>query len=566
MGNTTINGCNDRSVGMKLSMLLTVPRYLTGIEQKRICKAAIFLTVQNANVTARCIVVDQQVIVNFDFVRRVLSAGDLDTRFLEAGTPVNFTLDATVSFEYDNPADGSLAGTDYVENSIQFTDDMNEQISNGGDCTAGSGRRRLDGNCEFALDNCDQVTSFEADLTDAPSQFPSLSSKPSSQPSTSPSGLPSQHPSTSIIPSLLPSISYEPSSKPSTSPERTPSFEPSISLSPTPPAPSSKPSIASSSRPSRDCPIVLDECFYGGMWSPFTCECLCLSPYCPDADSGRCAKTSCDANYHETLFDDLPAPWFKYGSSCTATKELPSSVSAIYPSKEDCCSSEYPDSSGDCVTRPAGVFQLSYNGKFQLDGVSCPNSGSERASSAGVMARSILSTLCDQVSGLNCDDGDKVVVKKFCGEDYDIEAEYSSGTRRLQTADGDDTIDYVFFSQSLDRDELEGIESLLSAYLQGTTLTSFLTVVLADILASNPPPTLQSLTAVYYTAVNAFITGLGFYYPAWGKPNLETCLSVSHLCASLVTYLVTLGNCLFNPRCHHIYLHYSFRMATKIPS
>jgi hypothetical protein len=127
VGNTTIAGCNDRSVGMKLSMLLSEPRYLTGIEQKRICKAAIALTSNNANVTARCVVTDQQVIVNFDFNRRALhAANNVGTRFLES-QPANITLDTRVEFLYDNPV-GSLSGSEYVENSAQFASDMSEKM------------------------------------------------------------------------------------------------------------------------------------------------------------------------------------------------------------------------------------------------------------------------------------------------------------------------------------------------------------------------------------------------------------------------------------------------------
>merc|ERR1712032_1102342 len=107
----------------------------------------------------------------------------------------------------------------------------------------------------------------------------------------------------------------------------------------------------------------------------------------------------CPANYHDTLFVDQPAPWFEHGSSCFESKELPSSVNAIYRSKEDCCKIEYPDNVGGCIARPAGVIELSFNGKLQLVGLSCPNSGSERASAVGTLASSILSVICNQVSG-----------------------------------------------------------------------------------------------------------------------------------------------------------------------
>eukprot|EP00571_Detonula_confervacea_P017647 CAMPEP_0172312770 /NCGR_PEP_ID=MMETSP1058-20130122/18549_1 /TAXON_ID=83371 /ORGANISM="Detonula confervacea, Strain CCMP 353" /LENGTH=2999 /DNA_ID=CAMNT_0013026315 /DNA_START=101 /DNA_END=9097 /DNA_ORIENTATION=+ len=487
VGNTTVNGCNDRSISMKLSMLLNEPRYLTGIEQKKICKAAIFLTVQNANVTARCVVTDQKIIVHFDFNRRrILSPGDIDGRILT--DVINITSESTVDFAYDN-TEGSTDGTDYVENGVQFASDMDAQISGGANCAAGSSnRRRLNENaCENAFENCAGVTEFEADVSQAPSLFPSTSSQPSMQPS--------------MLPTLAPSLNP--------------------SLIPTPPAPSSKPSVAPSGRPTRDCPIVINECFNGGMWSTYTCECLCLSPHCPDAEDGQCTETSCPANYHESLFDDQPAPWFQFGASCTSTKEVPSTALAIYRNKEECCSSEDPANPGGCAQRPAAVLQLTFTGELQLDMV-CPNSGSERVAAVANIASSVLTVLCSQAVGFTCSEGDKVVISKFCGVDYNIEVEYSSDSRRLQSLNTG-SVQFAFIAQGLEYDELQGIETLLSAYLQGATLVSFLDGVLANILANDPTASLSAVTSLTYTALNAFIAGLGFYYPAWGY--LETCLS-----------------------------------------
>merc|ERR1712194_998015 len=147
---------------------------------------------------------------------------------------------------------------------------------------------------------------------------------------------------------------------------------------------------------------------------------------------------------------------------------------------------------------------------------------SERIASTEVIAGSIVSALCKQVTGMTCSAGDKVVVKKFCGEDVDVEKTFLSGSRRLPSVDDDAIVNYTFFSQSLNRDELKKVESMLSSYLQGNTLTSFLAAVLSEILARNPPLA-RKPTAIYYTAQSAFITGLGLYYPAWGYS--ETCLS-----------------------------------------
>jgi len=208
-----------------------------------------------------------------------------------------------------------------------------------------------------------------------------------------------------------------------------------------------------------------------------------------------------------------------------ASKTLPSSVNAIYQSEEVCCANEYPDNSGGCISRPAAVLQLTFNGELLLIGTSCSTSGSERASAVGTLASSILSSLCEDVSGLTCSDSSKVVVNKYCGGDYNVEAQYSSGRRHLETTDdeGNQQVNFAFITQSTDSDEIQAIQSLLSSYLQGTTLTTFLESVKANVLASNPTSSLQTLSALTYVAVNAFIAGVGLFYPAWGY--LETCIS-----------------------------------------
>ena len=159
--------------------------------------------------------------------------------------------------------------------------------------------------------------------------------------------------------------------------------------------------------------------------------------------------------------------------------------------------------------------------------MNCPDSGSVRAAFAGIMARSMLNIICSKVPGLTCNDSARVVVKNFCGTEYDdIEAKYSSGSRRLTTSGTSDAIvDFVFTQQSLDSDTLRTLEGHLSSYLQGSTLSTFLSLFVANVLASNPPLSMQTLTAAYLSTFSAFISGLGRYYPAWGVS--ETCLSVS---------------------------------------
>ena len=175
-GNTTVPGCNDRMVGMKLGMFIKEPRYLTGMEQKSICKAAIAKVAKRANVTSRCIVVDQKVIVSVDYNRRLLSDFD-DVRYLQTSN-ATFSVEAEVALDYDDTDD--QAGAEYIEDVTSFTADMNEELT--GNCTEP---------CEFQIENVAEVTEFEAQVTEAPSMSPSTSSAPSNVPSNQPSHVPS---------------------------------------------------------------------------------------------------------------------------------------------------------------------------------------------------------------------------------------------------------------------------------------------------------------------------------------------------------------------------------------
>lgn len=259
---------------------------------------------------------------------------------------------------------------------------------------------------------------------------------------------------------------------------------------------------------------------------------MCASPHCPDSSTGLCTETNCPNNYYETLFDNHPEPWFNYGASCTDSKDIPSNTYAIYKTKEDCCSEEYGDNASGCMQRTAAVLEYSFFGKVRLVGMNCPNNGSERAAAAGIMARSILDALCS-ISGVACNAKAKIAVTKFCGYDFNVEAQYSPDSRRLlSTATVDeDVVEFLFTMEALDSTTLETLAALLSSYLSGTTVSAFTAAVLSNVLSNNPTPSLAALTGVFYTAVAAFIQGLGLYYPAWG--TAETCLSVSDACLSI---------------------------------
>ena len=258
---------------------------------------------------------------------------------------------------------------------------------------------------------------------------------------------------------------------------------------------------------------------------------MCLEPRCPNAD-GQCLSTSCAADYHSTLIDDHPAPWFKFGSSCTQYKEFPSDIAAIYGSKSDCCSNEFPGTSS-CMSQQSEIKQLKYSGEFTLVGLTCPAGGSAIVAASADLGRSALSVICASVPGLSCTDGDSIVVTKFCGNDLEVEVQYSapadaplvarklssSRTRRLST----DVVDFTLYLRALDNNSLLQAESLLSTYMSGTSLDSILAGIIADVTASSALVEMQALTVAFYTFFNSFVSGLGAYYPAWG--SVETCLN-----------------------------------------
>ena len=577
-GNNTVSGCNDRTVNLKLSMFLSEPRYLTGLEQKKICKAAISQVAKKANVTSRCIVVDQKVIVSYDNVRRQLLSQFNKTRLLEDPT-LTYEVVGTVAMDY---AEDSVnkTGSTYIENVEEFTEDMNESLT--GNCTVAS-----DTCGDFKLDIVSQVNTFEADVTDAPSLSPSVSLEPSDLPSSSPSDAPSRKPSASPsdVPSFQPSISSQPSDSPSgapsfepsvssqpslgpteapskfpstspsdvptkvpsvapsdvpskspsdapskvpstspskapsatpsDSPSSTPSLGPSVSSMPTPDEPSGKPSSQPSSRPSRDCPDVPESCANGGLWSPYTCECLCLAPYCPDQTrDGKCVTKICSASYHENLFQDctLGCPWFKYDSSCASGEVVPpNGVTAIYHTKEDCCSAEYPNDTSGCIVRASGFSVLKYNGRVTVSGIKCSTSGSDKAAAAKDIADVAWPIIC---SGLGCSQFDKMKVTNICGKVVDAEARNSINSsttlRRLQGSNND-IVEFTLLFYAINQEDLAQIDAVLNQYFKGAALATLMNLIKDEILASTETQTLASITAMGYEFLNSFINGLGLY-------------------------------------------------------
>ena len=436
---------------------------------------------------------DQQIIVSFsNNQRRLLSTDDVaHGRYLQ-NVPDNVTATIQLIAKSENSYLHTDEATDYLEgNKGDIAGDFNEVIANG--CADDHDRRltsrRLTEHPCFEVPNCANITEVVADVTEAPSLAPSNSIAPSSYPTETPSEKPSLVPSSSLKPtmedppSFAPSFTVSPSDVPTVVSSTKPSEEPSLQPSESPSErPSETPSVAPSSRPSRECPNRIERCYNGGIYSMYTCSCLCLDPYCPDSGNidplkHQCTKTTCPADYHETLFDDLPAPWFRFGSSCTSSKDFPSSITAIYHSKEDCCQRERPGDYG-CMKRPAEEFQLSHNAKLNMAGFICPSSSSSQLEAiASTFALSIFSEICKE-SGVKCGVNDKVAVTSMCGYAMSAEAKYSSiSSRRLATTDG--LLEFTFSSLQFDPQTAKGIDAILTSYFS-TSFTAFVTNVLAD--------------------------------------------------------------------------------------
>lgn len=76
--------------------------------------------------------------------------------------------------------------------------------------------------------------------------------------------------------------------------------------------------------------------------------------------------------------------------------------------------------------------------------------------------------------------------------------------------------------------------------------------------ANNPTAPVQSINSLVYTAINAFIAGLGLFYPGWNISE-ETCLSVSYLFALPFLFLCNFFTHIFPI----INITFSIRMETN---
>jgi len=531
-GNSTLPGCNDRQVGMNLGMFINEPRYLTGIEQRKVCEAAISVVTKAANVTSRCIIIDQQVIVTFDNGDRRLLSEIHNKRYLNSGNPT-FTAEANLGLSYD---DNELrTGTAIIEDPAIMTAEMNTEIAS-----------------DTQNSNILSVSSLEADVTNAPSIAPSTSFMPSGHPSSSPSKEPSSTPSImpsffpigdpssdpSASPSSIPSLSVFPSEAPSNAPSLRPSSAPSTSRKPSsfPSAvpsmslnPTGLPSGTPSSRPSANCLFKPDTCGFG-MWSPYDCVCKCLSPYCPQDSNGACFQSfNCPAGYHENVFQGCTydCPHFKYINTCAQGEVIPSGVLAIYQFKTNCCAEEFPEDVSGCNERTATYspfnVQLKFSGSLILSNLGCPSSSIDINKGAEVLGKAAFSNVCDTVPGLQCNAVDKVMVTHFCGVESGVELLHNE-VRVLQASNIlTDIANFTFVFNTVSATDARAIAMALEGHLQGSNLDALLVSIKNDIIASTEFSSFQSIGAVGYRFLSALLVGLGLYYPDWG--NLETCIN-----------------------------------------
>lgn len=205
-------------------------------------------------------------------------------------------------------------------------------------------------------------------------------------------------------------------------------------------------------------------------------------------------------------------------------EDVPTGTSSIYRTKDTCCETEFQSDVAGCRERNGGYTELRYNGRFTMEGIDCSSSSEAIATAASEIAKNTITSICNYVSGLNCDPGDGVVVTKICDQDVQHEVDYSSSSRLRRLSSDNNIVEYTVILIALTEDDVRQKDALLGQYLQGNSLDSIIADILNDITTNGSTQTLSSITAIYYEFINSFIRGLGLYYPAWGGIH-STCLN-----------------------------------------
>jgi hypothetical protein len=155
--------------------------------------------------------------------------------------------------------------------------------------------------------------------------------------------------------------------------------------------------------------------------------------------------------------------------------------------------------------------------------MNCPSSLKDRALAAAAIAKSTISALCDNVSGLNCWREDKVVINKFCGQDIQQEGKFDPRSRLLASS-ADSVVEFTIILKNIAESDVRQKDALLSKYLQGSSLDTILADILDLIDSTSTSQSLQSISAIYYEFINSFVGSLGLFYPSWGTEE-QTCLN-----------------------------------------
>mmetsp|Transcript_49582 Transcript_49582/g.59998 ORF Transcript_49582/g.59998 Transcript_49582/m.59998 type:complete len:1158 (+) Transcript_49582:1-3474(+) len=192
-GTNIISGCDGVSFNFHVTTVINEPRYLTSLEQKKICEEILKITEMATGQTARCLIVGQQIIVNY---ARRLSDGRIDetavplkeylnkggSRILTEGDPTfSVAVDTSVSYTAVKNTNGeTVEALSVAELAQNITSELAPKLQ----------------------DTIQNMTALEEVVvqTDAPT----ISSQPSLQPTPRATSPPSQYPTTEKrLPALI---------------------------------------------------------------------------------------------------------------------------------------------------------------------------------------------------------------------------------------------------------------------------------------------------------------------------------------------------------------------------
>jgi hypothetical protein len=213
-GTGRISGCDGVSLNFDVTSVLSEPRYLTSLEEKKVCDSVLAIAEMETGQTARCIVVGQQIFVNIS--RRLIDGMIQDTtmslkQYLNrdgsrtlTGESVTYSVKIDTSVSYVPVQSDSSDPLNVPDLTQKFTDQLGRDL------------KRFIQNMT-SLESV-AVTTSSPTLSSVPSLMPTISSAPSAKhfPSKAPSSIASSIPSISNLPTMNPTTVH-----PTTSPSVT---------------------------------------------------------------------------------------------------------------------------------------------------------------------------------------------------------------------------------------------------------------------------------------------------------------------------------------------------------